>query len=91
MSALSDFGIKVKNLYIKHKINPKVVTFSTWKYAISVELEHKKLTHGNLSKTSQIVLDHLSEDPHYYRRLKRMESSAAKYWRIHKKPLIFKK
>lgn len=38
------------------------------------------VTDDDLFATAQIVIAHLLEFPDYYRRLKRMESSADKYW-----------
>jgi len=45
---------------------------------ISVELEHKVLTGGDLEKTAMIALDHLEEDTHYYSKLKVMEAGFKK-------------
>lgn len=40
---------------------------------MNVELEHRKVTHGDALPTAQIALDHLKERADYYERLKRVE------------------
>jgi len=37
---------------------------------LNEELEHRNITHGNDALTKKIVDAHLSEDPHYYSKLK---------------------
>lgn len=81
----------------KLKINYKTVPLKEWKYALEVELEHGKhnkrtnVTKNDLLKTGKIGLAHLLEFPDYYKRLKKMEEQANKYWLNRDKPLVLKK
>lgn len=40
----------------------------------NVEIEHKNVVNFSPSKLVQIALDHLNEDPDYYRKLEKVES-----------------
>ena len=77
------------------KINFDDVDFDEWVYGLNVELEHGKqlgamtnLTNDNKKRTAKIAIAHLSEFPDYYKRLKKLEESASKFW-AHKKKDIF--
>ena len=37
---------------------------------LGVEREHDEVTHADMVKVGHIVLDHLREDPQYYKKLK---------------------
>ncbi len=81
--ALSD------KLMMLFNVNPKIVTPETWNYALNVELEHKDVTKKNLILTSKIALAHLEEYCDYYKRLKKMELQAEKFWKNKNKPNIY--
>lgn len=72
----------------KNNIDYDVVSLKVFTYAMNVEMEHKNVTHGNLSKTADIVIAHLNELPDYYQRLKRLEKAGEKYWESKTKPSI---
>lgn len=62
-------------------VNRMGITFSDKSYdeddlldGMKVELEHSGLTKGDASDTAMIALDHLEEDPRYYKKLQIMES-----------------
>jgi hypothetical protein len=44
------------------------------------ELEHKRITGGDPIMSGMIALDHLEKIPDYYKRLKKLEKEAMKYW-----------
>lgn len=46
---------------LKFKGNPKEFFMG-----MNVEVEHKDVTHGNLTTTGRIVIAHLDENPNYY-------------------------
>jgi len=83
----------------KYKINLDVVPIDQLTFGLNVELEHGKklkkiykkvdITHDNIEKTLMIVIAHLLEYPDYYKRLKKMEDNAEKFWSGKKKPKIF--
>lgn len=81
----------------KLKINYDTIPLKEWKYSLEVELEHGKynkrtnVTKNDLVKTGKISLAHLLEFPDYYKRLRKMEEKANKYWENKKKPSILKK
>ena len=85
---------QAKKIGEKLKINFSAIPLKEWKYALEVELEHGKhnkrtnVTSNDLLMTAKIALAHLLEFPDYYRRLKKMEARAEKYWKKKKKPLI---
>ena len=54
-------------------INWRKFSLDQFKMGMNVELEHKKVTKGNLGMTGLIALDHLEEDPKYYTKLRKME------------------
>ena len=93
---------QARELANKFNINLNIIPLSEWKYGIEVELVHgirnapfKKMvgktnvTNDDLLITSMIALAHIIEFPDYYRRLKKMETDAEKYWKNKKKPDIF--
>lgn len=87
---------QAENLAYIFKINLNIINFDEWHYGLNVELEHgskisalTNITHDNLSLTSKIAIAHLTEDPKYYKRLKKMEDQAEKYWKNKNKPNIF--
>lgn len=74
------------------------IPLKEWTYAINVETEHgsmfDKIADTNVTKdnpklTAAIALAHLIEYPDYYKRLRKMEASAEKYW-SKKRPNILK-
>jgi hypothetical protein len=85
---------EAKKIGDKLKINYKTIPIKEWKYAMEVELEHGKhnkrtnVTQNDLLKTGKISLAHLLEFPDYYKRLRKMEDRANKYWNNKKKPLV---
>jgi len=80
---------EVKRLSEKYGVNNSVVSLATLRKAIMVELEHKALIGHDHEKAMVIALAHLEEDPHYYKRLAKMEKQGEKYWTQHDKPNIF--
>jgi hypothetical protein len=75
----------------KNNINSKVVSPSTFKKALNIELEHRNVTYGSPYKTAKIALAHLKEDPKYYKKLIKQEKGAERYYKTHIKPSIFNK
>lgn len=78
---------QAKKLGKHFNINFDIIDLEEWTYGLNVELEHGKkfgiitnITNNNLIMTGQIAIAHLIEFPDYYKRLKKMESSAEKYW-----------
>lgn len=77
-------------------IDLNVVDLEELRYGIQVELEHGSLfpltnvTDDDLVATTKIALAHLLEYPDYYKRLKKMEESAERYWSKRKKPCVIK-
>ena len=57
----------------KLKVNFEKIRLNEFKMGIGIELEHKSITRGSLTKSGRIALDHLKEIPDYYTRLKKME------------------
>lgn len=56
-------------------------------YGLNVEAEHgfinkqTNVTNDDLITTGKIALAHLNEFPDYYKRLRKMETDAEKYWK----------
>ncbi len=82
----------------KYKIDTKKVSIKDIKYGMTVELEHGNLlgnttnvTKNSLEKTFKIALAHLIEFPDYYKRLKKMEKKAEKYWSNKNKNIFINK
>jgi hypothetical protein len=67
-------------------IDSNVVSPTTIRYALNVELEHgtrselTNISNDDFIITSKIVLAHLVEYPDYYIRLKKMEKQADAFW-----------
>lgn len=76
-------------------VNWDAVSIETLQYGMCIEFEHgyvdprTNVTNNNLNKTALIALAHIVEYPDYYARLKRMEASAAKYWKGKRRPKVF--
>lgn len=72
-------------------LNLSVLKMSEWKYGLEIELEHgtenpiTNITNDDLILTAKIALAHIMEFPDYYKRLKRLEEQAKKYWSRRKK------
>jgi len=49
------------------------IDMDQFRMGVSVELEHRDVTHGNLVTTGRIALAHLNEIPDYYTRLDKLE------------------
>jgi hypothetical protein len=87
--------LQAKRLGHIFNINFKVIDFDDWVYGLNVELEHGKrrgltnVTNDNLQDTAKIAIAHLLEYPDYYKRLKKMERLADKYWKRKPKRDIF--
>lgn len=88
---------QAKLLAKKFDIDLDIIPFAEWKYGLNVELEHGKkfgaitnITNNNLMMTAKIVIAHLQEYPDYYKRLKKMEEKADKFWMNKAKKSIFK-
>ena len=65
-------SFKDKVLTTGHKINSLLGTLkSEFKKGLQVEMEHT----DDVKLAREITLDHLDEDPHYYSKLKKMESN----------------
>lgn len=86
---------KAEQLGKDFNINFDIVNFKQWLYGLNVELEHgaklgdiTNITNDNLIKTAKIAIAHLIEFPDYYKRLKKLESQAEKYW-VNKDKNIF--
>ncbi len=81
----------------KLKLDLKVISLSEWRYGMQIEMEHglcnklTNVTNNDLLKTGKIALIHILEYPDYYRRLKKMEQDADKYWKGKKKINILTK
>jgi hypothetical protein len=75
---------------IEHDINLKVVPINEFLFGLNVEKEHTNITHHDPEVIVSIVIAHLEEYPDYYKRLKRMERTADKYWKKIGKPSIYK-
>lgn len=77
------------------RIDLRVVPIKEWQYGLNVELEHgymyeeSNITNDDPILTAKIALAHLLEYPDYYKRLKRMEEQAEKYWSRRTKKNIF--
>ena len=73
------------------KLDPK-----TLQYGMCIELEHgyidkrTNVTNNDLLLTAKIALRHIVEYPDYYKRLKKMEKNADKYWKNRRKVDPFK-
>lgn len=67
-------------IFKKLNLNPKIINKKDFNFGFNAEMEHKDITHGNFEITSKIVLAHLKEIPDYYKRLKKLEKLASKYW-----------
>lgn len=87
--------VQARTVANKLGIDLNVVDIDEFKYALKVELEHghvggskTNVTNNNLLKTGKIALAHYLEFPDYYKRLKRMEEQAHRYWKGKKKPSV---
>jgi hypothetical protein len=80
---------EVRRLVYKYGIDTKIVSLSTLKKAIGVELEHRALIGHDPEKALIIALAHLQESPRYYQQLSRMEKKEENYWKNKEKPSIF--
>lgn len=96
MAAGQGISKKQANDMAKHfGLNMDVVNADEWHYGLNVELEHgsvnpiTNVTKNNLLKTAKIALAHLIEFPDYYKRLKRMEDQAKKYWKGRQRGKLF--
>lgn len=77
---------KIKELFLKYKINNNVVSIEDFIKYIKVELEHGKkfskyganITNNDIEKTFKIVLAHLVEHYLYYYKLEEMEEKLKK-------------
>lgn len=54
--------------------NKEKFSFSDWLDGVNHEIEHKETVKESPSTIAKIALDHLKEDPMYYRKLKKIES-----------------
>lgn len=88
--------IEAKKLAKKYKINLDVVPLEEFHFGLNIELEHgsnfgklTNITKNSKDLTTRIVIAHLLEYPDYYKRLKKMESSAERYWSTRTKKSIF--
>jgi hypothetical protein len=59
-------GMDIKKIAKKHKVKPELIK-KQLKIGKKVELEHG----GNLKKAKKVAMDHLTEDPRYYTKLKK--------------------
>lgn len=79
------------------KLNPKKISLVEWTYGMNVELEHGRVnrrtnvTNDNFLKTAKIALVHIMEFPDYYKRLKKLESNAEKFWKGKDKNIFLSK
>jgi hypothetical protein len=70
-----------KELFIRYRLDPKVVNAGEWHFALNVELEHgtnlkksvSNVTKDNIDMTARIAIAHFLEHPRYYFFLKKME------------------
>ena len=60
INALKELNIDIKKQ--NYTLNDVLI-------GMNIELEHKKITHGDPVKTAQIAIDHLNEDKMYYIKL----------------------
>lgn len=67
-------------IFKKLELNPDVVSKKDFNFGFNAEMEHRDITHGDYDITTHIVLAHIAEIPDYYKRLKKMEKTALKYW-----------
>ena len=79
---------QAKKIGDKLHVNFNVVSLDDWHFGMNAEMEHKNVTHGNLTITGKIALAHFMEFPDYYKRLKKLESSAEKFWAKKDKPNV---
>lgn len=63
----------IKQLAKEFNVDTKKTPIKELQKGFNIELEHKRLTKGNKYKTFQIVVDHISEFPDYYKHLEVME------------------
>jgi hypothetical protein len=56
------------------------VTISTLNHELRLGIDVEKEHTQNRSTAKEIAMDHLSEIPDYYTRLKKMEKEALKHW-----------
>jgi len=88
---------EAKNIGNKLNVNFNIIPIDEWKYGMEVELEHgtrnkrTNVTKNDVTKTAKITLAHLLEFPDYYKRLKKMEENANKYWNNRRKPNVLTK
>ena len=86
---------EVKEIGDYLKVNFRVVSPSTLKKGMEVELEHgahdkrTDISNDNLITTAKIALAHLVEFPDYYERLEAMEEKAEQYWTKRSKLDVF--
>lgn len=59
---------------MKIDLNKERLNLNELAKGIEVEMEHKKIVHGDYLKSGEIAMDHLREDSHYYSKLKRLNS-----------------
>jgi hypothetical protein len=86
---------KAKMLAKQFDIDTTVVPLADWHFGLNIEMEHGKVhaktnvTHDDATLTAKIALAHLFEYPDYYKRLRKMEAQAEKYWskRTKKSPI----
>jgi len=50
----------------------RTVPFAQFRRGLSVEMEHAHTVQYNMYTVARIALDHLREDPYYYRKLARV-------------------
>jgi hypothetical protein len=93
MKITSKVAMKLGN---KFGINFTIVPFDEWKTGLNIELEHgsklskiTNVTNDSITKSAQIAIAHLIEDPRYYYHLKKLEDKRETYWKNKKKPSIF--
>ena len=71
MATITD--VQAKLIAKELKVDLKNIPLAQWKKGLQTELEHKDVTHGNLTMTGRIALAHFKEDPRYYKALTKME------------------
>lgn len=58
---------------LKLDFNKEKFSFADWIDGINHELEHKETVHESPGTIAKIALDHLKEDPQYYKKLAKIE------------------
>lgn len=64
---------EVKALAAKLGVDLQKIPFDQFKEGVAHEREHAEVTHGDAADTARIALDHLKEDPLYYRKIAELE------------------